>query len=290
MNCLRNRYILLLIAFLCNFFAAQSKYFFYEVSTDSSKVYIFGSIHFGKAEWYPFESYIEDAFNNSDLLATEVDLNKVNQLSFLSSIFANDTIDLKYKLKPKNYKKALKNLKKLGLDESTIKRLRPWFVAFSLQRQELLQGEINAKDGVDLYFTKKANDKNKPIIGLEEVDFQFSLLEKFDCCADEIIEKVDEQEYTDEKITKITQAWLNGDDKTLDDLLNEIDGASEQYKNILHEILYKRNESFANSIESLLKDKKLCFVVVGAAHLIGKNSVIEYLKSNNRNYKITRIK
>lgn len=290
MNNTKHRLIIIIFLFLQNFFVAQSKYFYYEISTDSSKAYIFGSIHFGRAEWYPFESNIEDAFSRSDLLATEVDMNSINHLSFLSRMFANDTIDLKYKLKPENYKKVFKRLKELGLDESSIKRLRPWFVAFSLQRQEILQGEINAQNGVDLYFTKKANQTSKPIVGLEEVDFQLNLVEKFDCCADEIIENIEEQELTDQKINDIIQAWLNGDDQKINDLLNDVDQTSEQYQNILHEILYKRNESFANSIEALLKDKKQCFIVIGAAHLVGNNSVIEYLKTNNRKYKITRIK
>lgn len=285
----KDKFIVILVFLFGNFFVTQGKFFFYEVSTDSSKAFIFGSIHFGRAEWYPFESYIEDAFLGSDALATEIDLNSVNNLSFLNRMFANDTIDLKYKLKPANYEKVLKNLKKLGLDESSIKRLRPWFVAFSLQRMEILQGEIDAKSGVDLYFTKKANEMNKPIVGLEKIDSQIKLIEKFDCCADEIIEKIDEQNVDNDKINDIIQAWFDGNDQKINDLLNDFEGTSEQYKSILHEILYKRNENFANSIETLLKNKKQYFIVIGAAHLVGNDSVIQYLKSKNRKYKITRI-
>lgn len=268
---------------------AHSKYFFYEVSTDSSKAYIFGSIHFGKPEWYPFDQYIEDAFNKSDVLATEIELNNLSQASFINRMFANDTIDLKYKLKPENYQKALNLISKVGLSESMIQRIRPWFIAFVLQSLEMQQGSINPKDGVDLYFTRRANEINKEIIGIEDIDFQMSLIEKFECCADEIIERLGKDKETEESSNKMLDAWLNGDDHIINKLMNEEIDASEQYKSILHEILFKRNETMANFITILLKEKKQYFVVIGAAHLVGKDSVIEYLKKNNRKLKIKRI-
>lgn len=270
-------------------FDLQSKYFFYEVSTDSSKAYIFGSIHFGKPEWYPFPKYIEDAFDKSDALATEIDLNNLSQASFVNRMLSSDTIDLKYKLKPENYQKALKLISQIGLNESMIQRIRPWFIVFVLQSLEMQKGSINANDGVDLYFTRKANEKNKTIIGIEEIDLQMSLVEKFECCADEIIERLGKDEETEESTTKMINAWLKGDDKSINKLMNEEVDASEQYKSVLHEILYKRNQTMANSIETLLRDKKQFFIVIGAAHLVGKDSVIEYLKKNNRKFKIKRL-
>lgn len=285
----RNFYIFLyLFFFLLSNSEALSKYFFYEVATDSSKAYIFGSIHFGKAEWYPFESYIEKAFEKSDVIATEIDINKVSQFTFINKMIANDTIDLKYKLKPENYAKVEKSLEKVGLNKTMIQRFRPWFVAFTLQQMELSQGSINSKDGVDIYFTKKANELNKPIISLEEIEFQISLLEKFDDCADEIIEHIGIND-TKTNIDKMTKAWLKGDDKIINELMNKDSDMSERYVNILNEILFKRNISMANSIIELLKEKKTYFIVVGAAHLVGNESIIEHLKKSSKKYKIKRL-
>ncbi len=284
--------LFLLILFFLFKWDLQAKYFFYEISTDSSKAYIFGSIHFGKPEWYPFEKYIEDAFANSDVLVTEVDMNSVSQFTFINRMFATDTIDLKYKLKPENYQKLVSKLGKLGLSESMIQRIRPWFIAFSLQRTEMQQGNINSKDGVDLYFNRKANELNKEIIGIEEIDFQLGLLEKFDCCADEIIERLDNNEETEEYLNNLINNWIEGNDQKINELINEISNkneASQEYLKVFHEILFRRNESMALSIKKLLKNRKQYFIVIGAAHLVGENSIIKYLEKNKNKYKIKRL-
>lgn len=268
------------------------KYFFYEVSTDTSKVYIFGSLHFGKSEWYPFEDYIEKAFSTSDALVTEININDLTKLapsSLINRIYAKDTISLKNKLKPKNYDKVLGKLSALGMNETIIQRIRPWFVAFSVQQLEIKQGSLNTKYGVDTYFNKKAKELNMQTFGIEEIDFQLSLIEKFDCCADEIIETLESDNKKKDDANELIQAWLEGDDNEINKLINEISDASKEYQSVLHEILYKRNKSMADSIKGLLANRKQYFIVVGAAHLVGEESIIKYLQKDNKKYKIMRL-
>ncbi len=265
------------------------KYFFYEVSTDTSKVYIFGSIHFGKSEWYPFEKYIEKAFSKSDALVTEVDINNLSQFSIMKRIFATDSIDLRYKLKPENYQKVVSKLSAFGMNESMIQRIRPWFIAFTFQQLELKQGKLNSKDGVDIYFTRKANEMNMQTIGIEKIEYQLSLLEKFDCCPDEIIENLGKEEETEDNIDKIIKAWLKGNDKEINKMINEVADASKEYQEVLHEILLQRNKSMASSIEELLANRTQYFIVIGAAHLVGEESIIKYLKKDKKKYKIKRL-
>lgn len=288
MNRLILNSLLLLILFVSSSLETKCKYFFYEVSTDSSKAYIFGSIHYGKAEWYPFQKYIEDAFSSCEVLVTEIDMNNISQFSFINRMFATDTIELRYKLKPENYQKVVKLLSDIGMDEGMIQKIRPWFIAFSLQKIELLQGNISSKDGVDLYFTKRANEMNMKTIGIEEIDFQLSLLEKFDCCADEIIENMDKNQESEDNIPKLIDSWIRGDDFEINKMINEVTDASPEYQNVLHEILYKRNETMANSIEKLLENPKKYFVVIGAAHLVGEYSIINYLNKKSK-FKIKRL-
>lgn len=265
-----------------------AKYFFYEVATDSSKAFIFGSIHYGKTDWYPFPEYIEQAFANSDILVTEVDPSQLFQFNLLQRIQSKDNIPLKNKLKPENYKKVVEKLQKIGLSEQLIQNLRPWFVALSLHRAELLQSNLNAENGVDIYFINKAQKSNKQILGLETADYQMSLLEKFDACADEMIERSDSDDSPDENIEELIQAWMDGNDQVINNKMNQEPNMSSTYREIFSEILFTRNENMADKIITLLADKKQYFIVVGAAHLVGERSIIKKL-NDNKNYKIKRL-
>jgi uncharacterized protein YbaP (TraB family) len=50
----------------------------------------------------------------------------------------------------------------------------------------------------------------------------------------------------------------------------------------LHEkLVFERNKSIASKIEGYLKTKEHYFVVVGAAHSVGKDGIIEILKKRD---------
>ncbi len=268
---------------------AENKYFFWEVSTDSSKVYLFGSIHIGSKDWYPFDKHIESAFHESDILATEIDFKTMkNATNAIKRGVATDTIPLEKKLKPDNYKFVQSNLLKMGFPQMAIDRLRPWFVAITVQEQMMnSKGKYDAFSGVDFYFSKKAEEEEKQTMGLEEMDFQFSLLERIDEFADEFIESIIAENQDDKSMDSLVTAWQNGDDNTIDEMMNK-GYQSENLLNLFDAIIYKRNETMAKKISELLAKKEKVFIVIGAGHLVGDKSVIKELEKIGK-YKIKRL-
>jgi hypothetical protein len=75
-------------------------------------------------------------------------------------------------------------------------------------------------------------------------------------------------------LDQMTEAWKTGDAKTLDGLILD---AMRQFPQIHKKLLLDRNKEWTAKIEKLLAGGKNIFVVVGAAHLIGKDSVVELL-------------
>jgi uncharacterized protein YbaP (TraB family) len=47
---------------------------------------------------------------------------------------------------------------------------------------------------------------------------------------------------------------------------------------VYEKLILERNRSLASKIEEFLRKKEICFVVVGAAHLVGNQGIIEILK------------
>jgi uncharacterized protein YbaP (TraB family) len=282
-------YTFLMLVLTVSVASAKNKYFFWEVSTDSTKVYLFGSIHIGSKDWYPFDKHIEDAFNTSDILATEIDFNTMDDATnALKRGVATDTIPLEKKLKPDNYKFVQSNLLKMGFPQMAIDRLRPWFVAITIQEQVMnSKGKYDALSGVDMYFSRLAFDNEKKTMGLEEMDFQFSLLEKIDEFADEYIESIITEKQDDKSMDTLVTAWQNGDDNTIDEMMNR-GYQSENLVSLFDDIIYKRNETMAIKISELLTKKEKVFIVVGAGHLVGDKSIIKELNKIGK-YKIKRI-
>jgi hypothetical protein len=268
--------------------AKENKGFFYKISTDSSTVYLLGSIHFGKAEWYPMSEHIETAFNKSDFLVTEIDIQKIDPMLLINVMTFQDTTTLRWKLKPENYSKVVESFNQMGMTEVITNKMRPWFAAITYQTiKTVYETNLDQQYGVDVYFTEKANQKNLEIKEIETPQSQIELLLEFDNFANEIIETSDIDAENDE-MDKLVDAWERGNDTVINNLINQQDKDYPQMADLMEKILGKRNLNMANSIGNYLKEKKTHFIVIGAGHLVGEKSIIQNLK-NLKKYKIERL-
>jgi len=92
---------------------------------------------------------------------------------------------------------------------------------------------------------------------------------------------VSELDQLDRSIESIVQAWLKGDSGALEPLLLE---SMKEYPELYRKLIVGRNRRWVPQIEKILDQGGTAMVVVGAAHLLGKDSVVEMLKE--RGYKV----
>jgi hypothetical protein len=285
--------IILISALITTFngYAKDKPYLFYEIKSPTATVYLLGSIHLGKKEWYPMPQPIEIAFDKSDYLVTEIDINKVDVNLFMQAMLIEDSTKLKDKIKPENYKKLLDVFTKAGLNEDFLDKLRPWAAAIMYEQfSNFSSSNIDANYGVDVYFTRKANKKNLPIKGIETDSAQMSYLEKFDNFADDMIEmntKTDKDDKNQDE--KLIDAWENGNAQELNQIINQIYKDYPKMGPLMDEILKDRNTRMVDTINNYLQDNKIYFVIVGAGHLVGQNGIINLLNKRH-NLKVRRIK
>jgi uncharacterized protein YbaP (TraB family) len=76
-------------------------------------------------------------------------------------------------------------------------------------------------------------------------------------------------------IDKLATAWRRGDTSTLEALLH--DGLSDSPA-IAERLLFERNRNWVPHVETCLSEAARCFVVVGAAHLVGPGSLVQLLR------------
>src|SRR5215213_9198400 len=66
---------------------AGTKTFLWKATSPTTEVYLLGSIHLGKKEWYPLAKEIDGAFEKSKYLVLEADPAKMDQLKIQQFVF-----------------------------------------------------------------------------------------------------------------------------------------------------------------------------------------------------------
>ena len=73
----------------------------------------------------------------------------------------------------------------------------------------------------------------------------------------------------------IIKAWSTGDIEVLESTMLK---SFKEYPVLFKKLIIERNKNWVKKIESFLKNKTNYMVVVGAAHLAGKQGILELLK------------
>ena len=266
---------------------AQEKIFLWRVSDSKNSIYLLGSIHYLKKEHFPLHKAILDAFDASKSLVLEIDLNRVSpdvaQRVTLEKAIYRDGSTLRQNVSQETYQLAEQLAAKLGIDMKVMAPMKPWFVALTLVAIKFQEIGLDPNLGVDHYLAQRAKSGGKATSGLETLEFQVGLFDQLSKRDQESLlrETVGEMTALDRNINQIVQSWLKGDSGSLEALLLE---GMKDYPELHEKIIVDRNRRWVPQIEKILAQGGDAMVVVGAAHLVGKDGVIEMLKA--RGYKL----
>jgi len=270
--------------------SAQEKGFLWQVRSDKATIYILGSIHYLKKEHYPLKKAIDDAFGASRKLVLEIDLQSAApekaQRVMLEKGILRDGTTLQHNVSPETYSLAEERTKQLGLDLRALSPMKPWFVALTLMSLKLQKLGFEPNHGVDRHLADRAKHHGKPTGGLETLEFQIGLLDQLSRPDQELMlrETLTEFDLLDKGVERIVQSWMNGDIGAVEELLL---AGMREYPEVHQKIIAERNRRWLPQIEKMLAQGESALVVVGAAHLVGKDGVIELLKQ--RGYTVEQL-
>jgi uncharacterized protein YbaP (TraB family) len=277
----------LLSIFLFSSNELLAKGYFYEVSTDSSKVYVFGSIHLAKESAYPLDTIVENTFLRCRNVVFEININQINPFQLLQYGVLQDTSTLENSIPAKYFKILDSIFVSNHIPKVFYNKLQPWMAVLLALNLEIVSSGEDFVDGIEMYFMKKL-DSTKKVLELESFVEQLNVFKKlYELSPDFffeyfLIENIEKPEDFD----KLFNAWLNGDEQAVMDEINRNFDETElnrKYNQILNT---DRNFRMAEKIIEFLKSKDCFFVIVGSAHLFGENGLINILKS--RGYKVLR--
>jgi hypothetical protein len=261
---------------------AQEISLLWKVTKAENSIFLLGSIHYLRRDNYPLNPTVLDAFAASQRLVLEVDLNSAAgaaaQKIALDKALYRDGTDLSQNVSEETYRLAAQRAAELGLDMRILSPMKPWFVALTMVAVNLQRLGFDPRLGVDRYLAARAKEAGKPTSGLETLEFQLGLFDQLSKDEQESMlrETVGELDRLDTNINDIVQAWLKGDGKRLAELLL---AGMREYPELEQKIIVERNRRWLTELEKLLEQGSNAMVVVGAAHLVGKEGIVAMLQA-----------
>lgn len=268
---------------------APDKHFIWEVrqGPQGAPTYLVGSVHVLTKADYPLPATFDKAFATSKVLIEELDLDLVTNPAsigpLLQKAMLTDGRTLDRIVSAGTYKQVAARAEKAGLPMLALDRMKPWMVALALLAPTLQAQGFDPSLGVDRHYFERAKAAGLERRALETLEFQFDRFDQMSLELQEamlvsILEDVDMQVGN---VKETTGAWSRGDVSTLERLmLDAFLDSPELYERMLVE----RNRSWVAPVESCLQTNTPCFVVVGAAHLVGPHSLVAMLKQ--RGYQV----
>jgi uncharacterized protein YbaP (TraB family) len=287
------KYFVILVSFFtiftftsCTIFQGEEKNYMWKVEDDNSYVYILGSIHTGKSETFPLDSIIEKAYQDSDFLAVELNVDNINPMEvMLKGVYSGDST-LRDNLSDKSYQKISEIFKKNNIPEASYSKFRPWLAIMTVTQLEVSKSGYDSQSGIDYYFLQKSKKDDKEVLELESLEEQIKALSSLDKMADDYFNyAIEEMDKTGDYIDDIYKYWSRGDTNGVAKYMN-MGNDREGYEIFNQKLLFDRNIKFAEEISNYLRDNKKVFVVVGAGHFTGSEGILQLLE--NKNFKITQ--
>jgi len=254
---------------------------FYEVAGGESTVYLLGSIHVGEEELYPLHSSVEEAFEASDVLVMEIDLDSLNEMAVAQEMMEyamyEDGTTMGDEIPEETFDKLLAYAEPLGIGEEILELFRPWYGTMLLTEIAVEESGLSQEYGVEQYFLDKKGDRE--VIGIEEVRDQllpFTLLSR-ESQQLYLEETLAEMENMEDQLREMIDYWRKGNLEYFEALRREsIEGVgTESYQRAQMALLDDRDQNMAEKIQELLENdqEQTYFIVVGSLHLVGENSI-----------------
>lgn len=253
----------------------------WKISDADSTVYLAGSVHLLREKDLPIPPAFDRVYAEAEEIVFEIDMatmmrpetaaemRKLGSLpegESLSDRFAEETIQ-----RLRGY------LKDRGMKEDFFEPYAPGMVFLLLSSFEATRLGARPELGLESTYYDKSVKDGIPSRGLETIAFQLSRLNGFENAkVEELInDALDETADSGETLDEITAAWKAGKG----DELAEVIGKEETFSAELREVLLiERNRNWIPEIEKALATEHDVMFLVGAAHLVGEESVVDLLR------------
>ncbi len=263
----------------------------WQITGDSiSTSYLFGTIHLIPAEDYFLPPGTEEAFEQSDRIVFEIDMNEMTdigaQMGLLMKAMMADGQRLRDLISEEDYALVKAHFDELGLPLVMLERIKPMFLSvFASGDMSLDDISSGSSKSYEMEFFELANAQEKEVAGLETMAFQISVFDSipYEVQAEMLVESIRSQDDASDQFQEMIDTYKSQDIEKLYGMLTSDEEDLGEYEDLL---VTDRNKNWISVMSPLMKESAV-FFAVGAGHLGGYNGVVRLLQ--RAGYEVTPI-
>lgn len=264
----------------------RNKPLLWRVDGAKGSIYLFGSIHVATEDIYPLDGFIEDAFDECDYLAVEIDMVTLEERMLSDAAFAAEiapylyytdgsTIETMIGTELFNKAKELLLAQDGKYPEAMLNMGKPYMWISMLSSLGTEKAELSEEMGVDLYFIQQARDEGKTVLEVESI---YSQLELFESFSPETVKMLISGSLSPSVSALGLQVlygyWKTGNSGAMDMIF---DGQRKTSPDYYDAMFTQRNIHMADVAEEYLDKGQKTFYVVGLGHMLGDGGIVDLL-------------
>ncbi|WP_372630325.1 TraB/GumN family protein [Cohnella sp.] len=271
--------------------AEPAKGFLWKVEGGAHPGYLVGTIHIANKGMYPLDPQLEQALDEADFVALELDLTRADQKRTLELVneraLLPEGTTLKDVVDEKDYERFQSILKKSLLASAApmLDQYEPWYAAMMLESLPAMRFMLT--DGIDLHFAKQAHKEGKGVIELESLESQLDL---FDGLSEELQKHYFHQTVSNsgkamEGMQQLIDMWRAGEIDALEAVHEQFEqegreSMGELFDEYNEALLLKRNVEMTDKIDDYLQhgDNGTYLIAVGSLHMVGEGGLVSLLE------------
>ena len=279
---------IMLVLFACTWAGAESSV--WRAQKGTTVIYLGGTCHVLRESDFPLPPEFDQAYTASKVVVFETDLGKLQepatQQRLLAKAMYSDGSTVDKHLSAKAYAELSAYAEANGIPLQAFGRFKPSMLMTTLTLMELMKLGVT-QQGVDYVYYARAKKDKKFVEGLETVDQQIDyFVSMADGNEDAFVDySIEEMKTLKEQFELLAGAWRKGDAGKLDELM---DGELRtQQPQIYKKLIVERNRNWLPVIDAYQKTRQTRFVLVGVAHLVGPDGLVEALRK--KGYKVDKL-
>ncbi|WP_099371843.1 TraB/GumN family protein [Sphingobacterium sp. 1.A.5] len=279
------KYILSVVAILMAIavFAQDTNTFLWKVSGNGLKKdsYVLGTLHMACGPDFRIDDKIKEAIKGTDRIALELNANNPETVKALQANIG-PVPGFFDGLAPEKKKLIDSVLTAKNLNPAMLDQVGPAVLVSLLSMQAFECQDPAAMKSMELELLKLEGAEGKPVDELETAEYQINLMNEF-FKAEDLYTYLRDMDIMKAETKKLVAAYFNNQPKELEDLMAKTSTMSPEKEELM---LTKRNKEWLNKMPEMMNNNSV-FFAVGAAHLLGKNGVIQLLK--DKGYTVTPV-
>lgn len=257
---------------------------FWVIKDADSTIYLLGTIHLLKPDTVWRGPKLETAMKEAqelwlELPTTNPEAMQGEMLQLVTKYGLAPQLPLSKDLTPEELKTLDEAAKLAGLSAAQLNYFRPWFAALTISTAAMSHAGYDPASGVDSKVEAMFRAREITPKGLETAEEQISIFAGMSREQElqYLRETMKEYENASVELDQMVTQWAAGDVDNLETLL--VEEMKAEGSDLYQALLVNRNANWSVKIEDMLKGKGVTFIAVGAAHLMGPDSVIAMLKA-----------